>query len=202
MKDVIVQTSALVEELHRHAPGILDELKRRFPQADELLKRGKQLGDDGTKSDQSAALLALASEAVHAARTHSVSLRDHLHKRIRRAMRLRLWAAAASTIASAGVVGLLLAAQNTAAIITAGIALAGSLMSVLAQYFEDISTSKGGSPSAKRDRVAEIASELASLEGELSMARIADPDSAGSGALTMRANGLVAELRRIEFETI
>jgi len=202
VKEMTFQTGALVEELHRHAPEVLDSLKRRFPQAGLLLERGKQLGADVNQPDQGAALLALASEAAQAARKHSIDLRDHLHRRIRRSLRLRLWAAGISAIASAGVIGLVIMAQNIAAIASAGLALTGSLLTVWAQYFEEVSTSKGGSPSAKRDRVAEIAAELASLEGEVAVARIGEPDIAGSGALAMHANGLVAELRKIEFETI
>jgi hypothetical protein len=197
---MMVPTSALVELLEQFDPDAISRLRRQHPTASRMLSRGKILGTEDGNSGVIPALKDLVEEGLRVAHERATSTWKQLDRRVRRAMRVRLAGGLLSTAASAGVVGALILAQSVAALTTALLAFASSALVLVAQYLEDSGGHSDRSPRVAKDNVSKIVAELSVLDGDLRLYSVTQPDQEAWENLTKRANALVSELKRIEFD--
>lgn len=191
-------TTALVEILHRHAPAELERLRAAHHGSTSLFERGVVLGD--SQDGDEAALRALASTALEVAFERGRAVWTRLQDKVARTLKLRLVAGTLSALTSGGVVGLLFLGHNAAALISAVLAFSSAALTLLAQYVEDLAGG-GASPRAMKDRLSGLLADAAFLEGELALAAVRAVSGEALAELVRRANSLVAEVRKIEFQT-
>lgn len=195
-----VPTSALVELLEEFDPDVISQLRNAHPMASRMLSRGMILGAEDGDGKVIPALKDLVEQGLRVAQGRATSTWKQLDHRVRRVMRVRLAGGLLSTMASAGVVGALVLAQGAAALTTAVLAFASSALVLVAQYLEDGGGHSERSPRGAKDNVSRIVAELSTLDGELRLFSVTQPDQEAWENLTRRANALVSELKRIEFD--
>ncbi|WP_192180397.1 hypothetical protein [Mesorhizobium amorphae] len=126
----------LVSLLGRVDPTELERLRTRFPDAAAQLRPGGVLGDSSEEIGCSVAIAALSKSNEAATK-----LLPRLRQRLTWSLRFDLVSKLTATVGSGGAIGALTVGANDKAIVGAGVALLGSICSVIFGYLQrDISS--------------------------------------------------------------
>jgi hypothetical protein len=186
---------AIVDLLSRVSPGVLGNLRARYPSYHGLLEPGKKLGPNTGPPEE--LLKELGQASIADAVGEGTALSQRLQKKIRLSARLRLAGSLVSSIASANlVVALVRDSPRLVEMSSAVIAFVSAGFTLMAQYVEDYA---GGQKSLKdsRERAITLVTEARELESEFKL-MVALNDFAALVPLVQKLNVAIAELRKIQ----
>lgn len=133
----VIKLNALVELLHSHDPGRLQEMKGQFPDQQNLFDPGLTMGDEDNKNEATLAHVSLAVEALSAVDKEVEPKLHELKSRLAKAQKMRVTSQIITSITSAGLLGAILSdTSKTVTIITACINFASAIITILAGYME------------------------------------------------------------------
>lgn len=193
--DEEIDLNAIKDALRRRQPDRLAELDTRFPWLEVSAGPTRTLGHKGGAQSNATTSRDLVGLARIAAEEAAKDLRDtlgFLQKRARMISRLRLAAGAATVIASASMIALVLG-NDRGTLLAAVISLGGSLIGLFLGYVEDFS---GGEGSVRQflDTLANEQRRLALATSELRLSEVVDAEKHALVALK-EINGVFAEVQ-------
>lgn len=190
----VLNIQAVVDLLDRRAPAVLNEIRDKHHQYQEILRPGKMLGEPEQAEDHLVA--DLLSSTVGLAKQESELTYQLVSRRMKTSARFRLVSSIVSATSSGGLIAVLLHGRPEQALIAATLAFASSGFLLVAQYVEDYA---GGKDSLRttRDRVVSFMAEAVQIEGEL---RIMQVRGAFDEAVPLirKLNTLVASVRQVQ----
>ena len=190
----VPRVNSIVELLEADNPARIAELRARYPAQADTLRKGLVLGTARPPDASTQIYCDLCREGLAAGERQLAVLLRELPRRLARAKRLRLLAALAASLTSAGVMSAVFSGSPTLAKITSVIAFAATAANLLAHYAETPVAGGHGS-------LADSLDELVRIEGQLHDARARLSVAERGGRETCRhlanvVNDLAARIRR------
>jgi hypothetical protein len=188
-----VQLDAIKDTLRRRRPEQLSDLEARFPGLDLAAGPRRKLGTGAEAAEPPPGnLIGLARLAAEEAANDLRDTLAVLQSKTRLIGRLRLLAAAATAIASASMVAIVLGNER-GSLLVAAVSLGGSLIGLFLGYIEDFS---GGEGSIRqfRDGLANEQRHLALATADLRLGEVTGKEDHALAALK-EINGVLAEVQ-------
>lgn len=185
----------IVDLLDRH--GKLSELRKKYPEKQQIFKRGKTLGE---KEDNDYEILQeMAYTSIELAKSDCKLLIDRLIKKIKLSAKIRLIGSLISSVSSAGLISLFLdqtTNKSLMPIIGSVIIFLSSFASLIAQYIEENSGGKNSLTKQLQD-TNEALNALYEIDIDLKLIEFENNKEKKIKELLKKTNGYISKIENI-----
>ena len=192
----VIEVNALVNTLNLYRPDQLDALRQRYPDHSELLTPGKWLGESNNTGNTGVVVAELAIYTLQAITEDANNGLRSLHRRLRRAAKIRLMSKIVSALTSAGLISAVLVESKGVAIATASINCVSSVSLLISEYLE---SSFSGRQNRRQDlnQLIKAVVDIEMLEFKLTIGIQTKANDEKLLKLAQEANAVVALVRGI-----